>query len=81
MSIIKEQKLNWIETEKTETVKENIERLSEGEYNAYLHLLSVEQEEYLNKVINLYNTNPSCELHNVINLLEQIEKEFKKLKS
>ena len=72
--------VKWTNLEKESCAIEKVEKLPEGEYNAHLHLLSVEQEEYLSKVQALYHTNPTCELYNIINLVEQIGREFKKLK-
>lgn len=80
MSRIEGKEIKWVPLEKQSSAIESVQKLPEGEYNAHLHLLSTEQKEYLSKLEALYYTNPSCELHNIINLIEQVEREFKKLK-
>lgn len=80
MSRIEGKVVNWTPFEKKSGVIEVIKKLSEEEYTEHLNLLSLEQEEYLKKVEDLYNTNPNSELYNIISLVEQIGREFKKLK-
>lgn len=80
MSRIDNQAVNWTGVSNKTNKIDVIEKLPSGEYEAHLYKIEKDQQTSLEEVKALYHTNPCNELYNIMNLLEQMEREFKKLK-
>ena len=80
MSRIEGKLANWHNDQEKKILEVNkVEKLGLGEYSFHIYTISQKQKEILDNVLAIYHTNPSSELSNIINLLQQIDTELLKL--